>query len=204
MTASARCNPAASMCCRATRPGPCRAKPGSNWSFPAVTYYDGQGFFIRKSRNAGTSALELDNAKVCVQTGTTTELNLVDYFRANNMRLADVTFENSAGRGECLRCRPLRRLYQRRLPASCRTAQPRKPDDHVILPDMISKEPLGPAVRQGDEHWANIVKWTVFAMINAEELGVASASVDQALQSEPARKSSGWSAPTATSASRWG
>ncbi len=150
--------------------------------FPAVTYYDGQGFLIRRSLPA-TSALELDNAKVCVQGGTTTELNLVDYFRANHMRLVSVTFENArdvvkaydAGRCDVFTS-DVSQLHAERLNLA-------QPDDHVILPDVISKEPLGPAVRQGDEQWANIVRWTVFAMINAEELGVASASVDQALQS---------------------
>jgi general L-amino acid transport system substrate-binding protein len=150
--------------------------------FPAVTYYDGQGFLIRKSLPA-TSALELDNTKVCVQGGTTTELNLVDYFRANHMQLVSVTFENArdvvdaydAGRCDVFTS-DVSQLHAERLKLA-------RPDDHVILPDIISKEPLGPAVRQGDEQWANIVKWTVFAMVNAEELGVASASVDQALQS---------------------
>jgi general L-amino acid transport system substrate-binding protein len=150
--------------------------------FPAVTYFDGQGFMIRRSRPA-TSALELDNAKVCVESGTTTELNLVDYFRTNRMKLTTVTLETAKDAAKAYddgRCDVLTsdvsQLHAQRLTLA-------KPDDHVILPDVISKEPLGPAVRQGDDQWANIVKWTVFALINAEELGVAAATLDQALSS---------------------
>jgi general L-amino acid transport system substrate-binding protein len=147
--------------------------------FPTITYFDGQGFLIRKTTTA-SSALELDNAKVCVQSGTTTELNLVDYFRANNMRLERITFPTApeaakaydAGRCDVFTS-DVSQLHAERLGLA-------KPDDHVILPDVISKEPLGPAVRQGDEQWADIVKWTVFAMINAEELGVSSRTIDQA------------------------
>jgi general L-amino acid transport system substrate-binding protein len=147
--------------------------------FPAITYFDGQGFLIRKTTTA-SSALELDNAKVCVQSATTTELNLVDYFRANNMRLERITFPTApeaakaydAGRCDVFTS-DVSQLHAERLGLA-------KPDDHVILPDVISKEPLGPAVRQGDEQWADIVKWTVFAMINAEELGVSSRTIDQA------------------------
>jgi general L-amino acid transport system substrate-binding protein len=150
--------------------------------FPAVTYYDGQGFLVRRARNA-TSALELDNIKVCVQGGTTTELNLEDFARANNLKLERVSFVSvaeaikayDAGRCEAFTS-DVSELYAERLALAA-------PDDHLILPDVISKEPLGPAVRQGDEQWANIVKWTAFALINAEELGVSSKSIDQALRS---------------------
>jgi general L-amino acid transport system substrate-binding protein len=150
--------------------------------FPAVTYYDGQGFLVRRARNA-TSALELDNTKVCVQGGTTTELNLDDFFRANNLKYERVSFliatdavkAYDAGRCEVFTS-DVSQLYAERLALTA-------PDDHSILPDVISKEPLGPAVRQGDEQWANIVKWTAFALINAEELGVSSKSIDQALRS---------------------
>jgi general L-amino acid transport system substrate-binding protein len=151
-------------------------------AFPAATYYDGQGFMIRRSRPA-TSALELDNTKVCVQSGTTTELNLVDFFNTNHMKLERVALPNAhdvaqaydAGRCDVFTS-DVSQLHAERISLA-------KPDDHVILPDVISKEPLGPAVRQGDDQWGNIVKWTVFAMINAEELGVAAATVDQALSS---------------------
>ena len=151
--------------------------------FPAVTYYDGQGFLLRRERNI-TSALELDNVKVCVQGGTTTELNLGDFFRTNNLkfeRLAFTTATDAVKAYDAGRCdvftSDVSQLHAERLTLST-------PDDHVILPDVISKEPLGPAVRQGDEQWANIVKWTAFALINAEELGVSSKSIDQAIRSD--------------------
>jgi general L-amino acid transport system substrate-binding protein len=150
--------------------------------FPAATYFDGQGFLIRKTVPA-TSALELDNTRVCVQSGTTTELNLLDYFRANHMRLEPVAFESArdavsayeAGRCDVFTS-DVSQLHAERIGLA-------HPDDHVILPDIISKEPLGPAVRQGDEQWASIVKWTIFAMIDAEELGVASTTTDEAVRS---------------------
>ena len=151
--------------------------------FPATTYFDGQGFLVRKSRNA-TSALELNDVKVCVEGGTTTELNLADYFSTNNMKFERITFASGAEAVkayDAARCDVLTsdvsQLHAERLSLA-------RPDDHAILPDVISKEPLGPAVRQGDEQWANIVKWTVFALINAEELGVSSASIDEAVKSK--------------------
>jgi general L-amino acid transport system substrate-binding protein len=167
--------------------------------FPAVTYFDGQGFLIRRTLPA-TSALELDNTKVCVQSGTTTELNLVDYFRANHMRLEPVAFEDAgdvvkayeAGRCDVF-TGDVSQLHAERIGLA-------RPDDHVILPDVISKEPLGPAVRQGDEQWAEIVKWTVFAMINAEAASPRRRSTAPSCQ--PSRKSNGWSAPKEISANR--
>jgi general L-amino acid transport system substrate-binding protein len=153
-----------------------------NLVFPAVTYFDGQGFLIRKTVPA-TSGLELDNTRVCVQSGTTTELNLVDYFRANHMRLEPVAFESArdavsayeAGRCDAFTS-DVSQLHSERIGLA-------HPEDHVILPDIISKEPLGPAVRQVDEQWASIVKWTIFAMIDAEELGVSSTTIDEAVRS---------------------
>jgi general L-amino acid transport system substrate-binding protein len=150
--------------------------------FPVVTYYDGQGFLIRKSRNAD-SALELDGVKVCVQPGTTTEQNLTDYFANNNMKLekvetataADAVKAYDAGRCDVFTS-DVSQLHAERLNLA-------NPDDHIILPDVISKEPLSPAVRQGDETWAMIVKWTQFAMLNAEELGVSSKTLAAALKS---------------------
>ena len=151
--------------------------------FPAVTYYDGQGFLVRRARNA-TSALELENVKVCVQGGTTTELNLGDFFSTNNLKFERLSFTTAAeavkayDAGRCdVFTSDVSQLYAERLTL-------KTPDDHVILPDVISKEPLGPVVRQGDEQWVNIVKWTAFALVNAEELGVSSKSVDGALHSE--------------------
>jgi general L-amino acid transport system substrate-binding protein len=151
-------------------------------SATGVNYYDGQGFLIRKSLKVN-SALELNDAAVCVQQGTTTELNLTDYFRANKMRLKTVTF---ATLDEALKAYDTGRcdaftadasaLYSVRLKLA-------KPDDQVVLPEIISKEPLGPFVRAGDDQWLGIVKWTHFAMINAEELGVSSQTVDEAIKS---------------------
>mgnify|MGYP001627776344 FL=1 len=152
-------------------------------NFAGVNYYDGQGFMVRKSLGVN-SALQLSGASVCVQTGTTTELNLTDYFKANNMTYNPVVFEkleevNAAY--DSNRCDVYTTdqsgLYAIRLGLSA-------PDEHVVLPEVISKEPLGPVVRQGDDQWFNIVKWVHFAMINAEELGVSSENVDEMLESE--------------------
>jgi general L-amino acid transport system substrate-binding protein len=146
--------------------------------FTGVNYYDGQGFMVRKSQNV-SSALELNGATVCVQTGTTTELNLADYFKANKMDYTLVAFENNTDVNnayEAGRCDVLTTdasgLYSTRLTLS-------KPDDHIVLPEIISKEPLGPAVRQGDDQWFGIVKWVGFALVNAEELGITKENVDE-------------------------
>ena len=147
-----------------------------------VNYYDGQGFIIRKSLKVN-SALELNDAAVCVQQGTTTELNLADYFRANKMRLKTVTF---ATLDEALKAYDTGRcdaftadasaLYSVRLKLA-------KPDDQVVLPEIISKEPLGPFVRQGDDQWFDIVRWVLFAMFNAEELNITKANVEEQAKS---------------------
>ena len=139
-------------------------------------YYDGIGFLVNKSLGV-KSAKELDGAAVCIQSGTTTELNVADYFRANGMKFTPVVFDTSdqTVKGfESGRCDVLTsdqsQLYALRIKLS-------KPDDAVVLPEVISKEPLAPAVRQGDEQWANLIKWTVFALVNAEEMGVTSKNV---------------------------
>ena len=149
----------------------------------AITYFDGQGFIIRKSLKVN-SALELNDAAICVQQGTTTELNLTDYFRANKMRIKSVTFatlDESTKAYESGRCdaytTDASQLYSVRLKLA-------KPEDHVVLPEIISKEPLAPFVRHGDEQWFDIVKWVHFAMVNAEELGVSKANVDEQMKSE--------------------
>ena len=151
--------------------------------FPAVTYYDGQGFLVRRAMPV-QSSLELDGAKVCVQDGTTSAQNVVNYFRANSMKLDLVTTSSAADAVKAYDgnlctafTADVSQLYAERVALA-------KPDEHVILPDVISKEPLGPAVRQGDEQWALIAKWTHFAMLNAEELGVSSKTIEQALKSE--------------------
>lgn len=151
--------------------------------FTGVTYYDGQGFMVPNALGV-SSALELDGAAVCVQPGTTTELNLADYFRANSMTYTPVVFENDdeirvafeAGRCDVFTT-DASGLYANRI------AMP-TPGDYSVLPEIISKEPLGPAVRQGDSEWADIMRWTLNAMINAEELGVTSANVMEMVESE--------------------
>ncbi|WP_319532081.1 amino acid ABC transporter substrate-binding protein [uncultured Cohaesibacter sp.] len=151
-------------------------------NFVGVNYYDGQGFMIRKSLGV-TSALELSGASVCTNTGTTTELNVTDYFRANNMELELVQFEKADevvqayDGGRCdVYTTDASGLYAQRLKLT-------NADDHIVLPEIISKEPLGPVVRQGDDQWFNIAKWVLFAMVNAEELGVTKANVDEMKES---------------------
>ncbi|MCA6125735.1 amino acid ABC transporter substrate-binding protein [Bradyrhizobium sp. WSM 1704] len=151
--------------------------------FPAVAYYDGQGFMIPRSRNID-SALDLNDSKVCVQANTTTQLNLADYFRANNMKYTEMKFEklddvvNAYNSGQCdTLTSDASQLYALRFNLA-------KPNDHMILADIISKEPLAPVVRQRDDDWMMIVKWTLYAMINAEELGITSKNIDEALKSK--------------------
>ncbi len=151
--------------------------------FAAVTYYDGQGFMVRKSLKV-SSALELNDAAVCVQQGTTTELNLADYFRANHMGLKTVTFatgDEALKAYESGRCDTYTTdssgLYGERLKLA-------EPAEHLVLPEIISKEPLSPAVRHGDSQWTDIVRWTHFAMVDAEELGVSKANVDEKMKSD--------------------
>jgi general L-amino acid transport system substrate-binding protein len=148
-----------------------------------INYYDGQGFIVRKGLKVN-SALELNDATICVQQGTTTELNLADYFRANKMKLRSVTFatlDEAVRAYETDRCNAFTTdasgLYAVRLKLA-------KPDDHVVLPEIISKEPLGPFVRHGDDQWFDIVKWTLFAMLNAEELNVTKANIDEQMKSD--------------------
>jgi general L-amino acid transport system substrate-binding protein len=167
-------------------------------NFVGVNYYDGQGFMVRKGGAAAdakkggkakaaraiTSAKQLNGATVCVQPGTTTELNLADYFRANKMTFKPVVIEkleevvNAYFSGRC-------DVYTTDISGlvAVRASRAPKPEDHVILPEVISKEPLGPAVRHGDDRWFDVVKWSLFAMIEAEELGLSSKNIDQQLSS---------------------
>jgi general L-amino acid transport system substrate-binding protein len=145
--------------------------------FTGVTYYDGQGFMVPADLGV-QSALELDGASVCVQPGTTTELNLADYFRANNMTYEPVVIERldeirtAYDQGRCdVYTTDQSGLYAERTVLS-------NPDAHAILPEVISKEPLGPAVRHGDHEWADVVRWALYAMVEAEEYDVTSANVD--------------------------
>jgi len=151
--------------------------------FTGINFYDGQGFMVRKKLGVD-SALKLDGASICVQQGTTTELNLADYFRANNMKLEAVVFatdEEATKAYDSGRCDAYTTdasgLYSERLKMS-------NPDDHMVLPEIISKEPLGPAVRKDDVAWFQIVQWTHYALITAEELGVTQANVDEKLKSD--------------------
>jgi len=152
-------------------------------NFIGVNYYDGQGFMVRKSLGV-SSALELSGANVCTNTGTTTELNVADYFRANNMPYKIVAFEKTdevvqaydAGRCDVYTT-DASGLYAQRLKLT-------NPDEHMVLPEIISKEPLGPVVRQGDDQWFNVNKWVLFAQINAEEMELSSANVDEMKGSE--------------------
>jgi general L-amino acid transport system substrate-binding protein len=147
------------------------------FTFVGVNYYDGQGFMVNRELGVN-SATELDGATVCIQTGTTTELNLADYFRVNGMSYEPVPIETNAEAqqqylaGAC-------DVYTTDVSGLAATrASFENPGDHVILPEVISKEPLGPVVRQGDDEWADIVQWTLFALIAAEELGVTSTNLD--------------------------
>ena len=152
--------------------------------FTGVNFYDGQGFMVPRKLNV-KSAKELGGATVCVQPGTTTELNLTDYFRANKMQFTPVVIEKleevvaAYFSGRC-------DVYTTDASglASTRMAQAPNPNDHVILPEIISKEPLGPSVRQGDSRWADLVRWSLFAMLEAEELGLNSKNIDQHLNSQ--------------------
>lgn len=152
-------------------------------NFVQVNYYDGQGFLIPKSLGV-KSAKELDGAAVCVLPGTTTELNVADYFRSTGMKMKPVVIENTAelaqaffaGRCDCL-------TSDASQLAGTRAVAP-NPDDYIILPEIISKEPLAPAVRHGDDQWYDVVNFSVLALINAEELGITSKNVDDMLKSK--------------------
>jgi general L-amino acid transport system substrate-binding protein len=152
-------------------------------TFAGIMYYDGQGFMVRKSKGI-TSAKELGGSTICVRAGTTSELNLADFFRANKMEYKVIALEKSEevraayDEGKCdAFTSDQSGLYGERLVL-------KNPEEHIILPDIISKEPLGPAVRQGDIAWFNLVRWTYFALVNAEELGITQANIEQMKSSE--------------------
>jgi general L-amino acid transport system substrate-binding protein len=145
--------------------------------FTAVNFYDGQGFMVPKDSGI-KSAMELKGATVCVLTGTTTELNLADFSRVNNLNISPVTFEDKNVRNDTYLQGGCDAQTNDKSGLASNKAEFPNPDDHLILPETISKEPLAPAVRQGDAQWFDIVKWTVYALINAEELGVNMANVD--------------------------
>jgi general L-amino acid transport system substrate-binding protein len=152
-------------------------------TFVGTTYYDGQGFMVPRSANVDT-ALELTGSKICVQSGTTTESNLAEYFAANHMEYTPVvtsSADESIAAYTAKHCAAVTsdssQLYAIRAKLS-------NPDENVILPELISKEPLGPVVRQDDAKWATLVKWVHFALLDAEELGVGSGTLDDALTSQ--------------------
>ncbi len=148
-------------------------------SFTGVNFYDGQAFMVPTRLNV-KSAKDLKGATVCVQSGTTTELNLTDYSRANNLNLRPVVFEKvEAATAAYVAGRCQAYTTDASGLASIRSKEVPKPEEHVILPELISKEPLGPAVRQGDNEFFNIVKWVGFALLEAEEMGITQANVDQ-------------------------
>jgi len=148
-------------------------------NFTAVTYYDGQGFMVPAKLNL-KSAKQLKGATVCVQSGTTTEKNLTDFSRANKLDLKPVVFEKlEAANGAYFSGRCAAYTTDASGLASIRTKEAKDPKEHVILPDLISKEPLGPAVRRGDDEWFAIVKWVIYGLIEAEEYGVTQANVEQ-------------------------
>lgn len=153
-------------------------------NFTVVVYYDGQGFMVAKKLGV-KSAKELNGATICVQPGTTTELNLADYFRANKIEFKPVVIEKLdevesaffSGRCDAY-------TTDRSGLAATRAGRASNPEDYVILPEVISKEPLSPAVRQGDDQWNDLVRWVIFALIQAEESGITSKNVDDMLKSD--------------------
>lgn len=152
-------------------------------NFAGVIYYDGQGFLVKKALKVN-SALELNGASICVQTGTTNEQNVADYFKGNNMKYEVIAFANAdeaikayeSGRCDVFTS-DVSQLYAQRLKLTT-------PADHVVLPEVVSKEPLGPLVRHGDDQWLDVVKWTLFALLNAEELGITKQNVDELAKSD--------------------
>ncbi|RJE85047.1 amino acid ABC transporter substrate-binding protein [Paracoccus onubensis] len=150
--------------------------------FAGVNYYDGQGFMVRKDLGV-TSTKELDGATICIQTGTTTELNLADYFKANGMEYQPVNIDSNA-EGEQQYMAGACDAYTTDISGLAATrAAFADPENHVILPEVISKEPLAPAVRHGDNNWGDIVRWTLNALIAAEEYGITSKNIEELAKS---------------------
>jgi len=152
-------------------------------TFAGVNYYDGQGFMVRKDLGV-SSATELQDAAICVQTGTTTELNMADWFRSKGISYNPVVFEALPETNQAYDSGRCDALTTDASGLAGTRLQLANPDEHMILPEIISKEPLGPVVRQGDEQWFSLVKWVHFALLNAEELGVTQANVDEMMSSE--------------------
>jgi len=151
-------------------------------NFAGVNYYDGQGFLVNKDIGVN-SAKELDGATVCIQAGTTTELNLTDYFKANKMTYKPITYDTSGQTIEGFKSGRCDVVTSDASQLYGLVLKVKDPNSVKVLPEIISKEPLGPVVRQGDDKWFNVVKWTHIAMLNAEELGVNQGNVDSMLKS---------------------
>lgn len=153
------------------------------FTFTGVNYYDGQGFMVKKDLGV-TSAKELDGATVCIQTGTTTELNLADWFKANGITYQPVPIQTEAEASQQFQAGACDAYTTDASGLAAARAAYSKPDDFIILPEIISKEPLGPVVRQGDDQWADLARWTFFALVEAEELGVTKANIEEMSASE--------------------
>jgi general L-amino acid transport system substrate-binding protein len=153
-------------------------------NFTGVTYYDGQGFMVTRKRRI-TTAKQLKGLQVCVQSGTTTEKNLTDFSRANHLNIKPVVFEKiEAAEAAYFSGRCQAYTTDASGLAATRNKHAQNPDDHVILPELISKEPLGPVVRRGDDEWFAIVKWVLFGLVESEEYGITQANVDQMKSSD--------------------
>ncbi len=150
--------------------------------FVAINYYDGQGFMVKKDLGV-SSAKELDGATVCIQTGTTTELNLADFFKANNMTYTPVTVQDDSEAQRQYLAGACDAYTTDASGLAAARATMADPANHIILPEIISKEPLGPVVRHGDNQWADIVRWTFFALLIAEEKGITKANIEEVASS---------------------
>ncbi|MBL6609886.1 MAG: amino acid ABC transporter substrate-binding protein [Rhodobacteraceae bacterium] len=148
------------------------------FEFTGVNYYDGQGFMVPKALGVA-SATELDGATVCIQTGTTTELNLADFFRSNNISYEAVPVESGSEAVAQYLAGACDAFTTDASALAARRANFEVPGDHVLLPEIVSKEPLGPLVRHGDNNWGDVVRWTLNALITAEELGITSANIEE-------------------------
>ncbi len=156
----------------------------SQWgNYTVVTFYDGQGFMVRKDKNIN-SALQLGGTSVCVTSGTTTELNLADFFRQNNLELESVVFENTAAVVSAYEQGRCDAFTNDKSQLAALKSGLQNPDDHVVLPETISKEPLTPVVPHGDDQWLDLVKTVLYVLINAEEFGVTQANVEQMKSSD--------------------
>ncbi len=153
------------------------------FTFAGVNYYDGQGFMVSKDLGV-TSALELDGATVCIQTGTTTELNLSDFFKANEISYQPVPIQTPAEADQQFLGGACDAYTTDASQLATQRATYENPDNYLILPEIISKEPLGPLVRQGDDQWADVVRWTYNALVAAEDYGVTSKNIEEMMASE--------------------